>query len=263
MITATPAAGTGPRAAQLDRVTAMRLAAAEYLRYIALLRGLEDADWARQTDCPDWDVLAMATHVLGMAEMAASVRENIRQNRAARRQGGVYIDALTGLQVAERAQLRPAEVVSRLAQVAPRAARGRRRTPGLVRRRTMPMPQQVGDADERWTFGYLIDVILTRDPWMHRIDTARATGTPLRLTADHDGVIVADVVREWAGRHGQPYALTLTGPAGGTWSAGREGQGPRPGLSLDAIEFCRVLSGRSPAGDGAPAVGLLAVPVPF
>jgi uncharacterized protein (TIGR03083 family) len=274
MTTATPDAGTGLRAAQLDRVTAMRLAAAEYLRYLGLLRGLSDADWARPTDCPDWDVRAMATHVLGMAEMSASVRENIRQNRAARRQGGPYIDALTGLQVAERTRLRPAEVVSRLARVAPLAARGRRRTPGLLRRRAMPVPQQVGDAEERWTIGYLIDVILTRDTWMHRIDTARATGTPLRLTPDHDGVIVADVVREWAGRHGQPYALTLTGPAGGTWSAARDGQGEaaRPVLTLDAVEFCRALSGRRPAvdttgrrpaADTAPASELLTVPVPF
>lgn len=51
---------------------------------------------------------------------------------------------------------------------------------------------------------------------MHRIDIARATGAPLRLSAGHDGVIVADVVGEWAGRHGQPCTLTLTGPADGT-----------------------------------------------
>lgn len=39
---------------------------------------------------------------------------------------------------------------------------------------------------------------------MHRIDISRATGRPLTLTADHDGVLVADVVHEWAGRHGTP-----------------------------------------------------------
>jgi len=46
-------------------------------------------------------------------------------------------------------------------------------------------------------------VILTRDPWMHRLDLAPATDMPLHLTADHDGVIVADVVAEWADRHGK------------------------------------------------------------
>jgi hypothetical protein len=45
-------------------------------------------------------------------------------------------------------------------------------------------------------------------------------GTPLHLTADHDGVIVAYVVAEWADRHGKEFLLTLTGPAGGTWKTG-------------------------------------------
>ena len=86
----------------------------------------------------------------------------------------------------------------------------------------------------------LSDIILTRDPWMHRIDISRATGAPLRLTADHDGVIVADVVTEWSDRHGKDFTLTLDGQAGGTWSVGTNG----PALHFEAIEFCRCLSGR-------------------
>jgi len=117
----------------------------------------------------------------------------------------------------------------------------------------MPELQQVGGRDEAWTTGYLIDVILTRDPWMHRADIARVTGAAHVLTADHDGVLVADVVAEWAARHGQPYTLHLTGPAGGTWASG-EGV---PLIETDAVEFCRLLSGRGHAD------GLLAVQVPF
>jgi hypothetical protein len=119
----------------------------------------------------------------------------------------------------------------------------------------LPFPEEqvIGDVTERWTFGYLMDVILTRDPWMHRVDIARATGHSLELTAEADGVLVDDVVREWAGRHGQPYRLRLTGPAGGSWSAGEGG----PELERDAVEFCRLLSGR---GHGT---GLLAQEVPF
>ena len=101
--------------------------------------------------------------------------------------------------------------------------------------------------------GYLTDRIYTRDAWMHRVDIARATGRELVLTPEHDGRIVADVVAEWARVHGQPYRLTLTGPAGGTWSAGADGEE----ITLDAIEFCRILSGR------APGEGLLAHEVPF
>ena len=56
-----------------------------------------------------------------------------------------------------------------------------------------------------------------------RLDIARAVGREAELTADHDGVLVADVVAEWAQRHGSPYRLHLTGPAGGSWAAGDDG----------------------------------------
>ncbi|HEU4912361.1 MAG TPA: hypothetical protein VFV76_10715 [Actinomycetes bacterium] len=51
---------------------------------------------------------------------------------------------------------------------------------------------------EKWTLGYLTDVILTRDTWMHRSDIAAATGRAMTLTAEHDGVLVADIAAEWA-----------------------------------------------------------------
>ena len=81
---------------------------------------------------------------------------------------------------------------------------------------------------------------LHRDTWMHRGDIARATGRELVLTPDHDGRIVADVVAEWARRHGRPFRLVLEGPAGGEFVQGDDGEQ----LRLDAVEFCRVLSGR-------------------
>ncbi len=241
-----------PSTSLLDRPTLMRLAATEYTRFATLLTGLEVQDWTRPTDCPDWDVRAIAGHVLGMAEMAASIRENRRQQKAAAQRGG-DIDALTSLQVEERADLTPRQVTDLFQVVGPRAARARRRAPALIRRRKMPVQQDVGGRPETWSLGYLIDTILTRDPWMHRIDISRATGRPLALSADHDGVLVSDVVTEWAARHQAPCRLTLTGPAGGSWTFGDGG----PSIEMDAIEFCRTLSGRE---QGA---GLLATEVPF
>jgi uncharacterized protein (TIGR03083 family) len=251
------AAGTtvrsAPRLPVLDSERAMPLAAEEYARFGALLRALEPADWSRATDCPEWDVRAIAGHVLGMAEMASTLRASIAQNAAASRAGG-GIDALTALQVRRNAGLTPAEVVDRFAAVAPRAVRGRRRLGRVLRRLAVPEEQVVGGRPERWTLGFLLDVILTRDTWMHRVDIGRAAGRELLLTPEHDGVLVADVVAEWASRHGRPYRLRLTGPAGGEWSSGER---PEEELELDAVEFCRVLSGR---GHGS---GLLAQPVPF
>jgi hypothetical protein len=107
--------------------------------------------------------------------------------------------------------------------------------------------------DGKWKLGYLVDIIMARDYWMHRVDLARATGKELVLTPDHDGRIVADVVAEWARAHAQPFTLTLDGPAGGTFA--REGNGEQ--LQLDAVQFCRILSGR------ATGSGLLDQEVPF
>jgi uncharacterized protein (TIGR03083 family) len=246
-----------PRRTRLDRRTAMRLAADEYTRVADALAGLRAEDWDKPTDCPAWDVRQLACHVVGMAEMAAGVREGVRQRRLAGADAAAqripFIDALTALQVRERDDWTPAQVVDGARSVGPRAARGRRMTPFFMRRRAVPVPQRVNGRDETWTLGFMVDTILTRDPWMHRMDLAQAAGQPPELTHEHDGAIVSDVVEEWAQRHGLPYRLTLTGPAGGTWSQGSGG----PAIEMDAVEFCRIVSGR---GSGE---GLLATQVPF
>ncbi len=240
-----------PRRSALDRTTAMRLAATEYGRFLTQVQRLQPGQWTEPTDCAGWDVRALVAHVVGMTEMSASLLEQLRQMRAARRAGGEFIDALTALQVAKHAADSTGQLVARYAVVGPQAARGRRRTPGLVRSRTMPMLQTVGSAKEEWTFGFLVDVILTRDTWMHRVDVSRATGLDLDLDAGHDGVLVADVVAEWAARHGQPCTVELSGPAGGRWAFGSGGTH----VAQDAVDFCRGVSGR-----GEPALG---TPVPF
>lgn len=228
------------RHATIPRPLALRLAEQEYERFLAQLRALPDEAWKERTDCPAWDVREMACHLLGMVEMAASTRELVRQQRAAAKAGGDPLDALTALQVAERADWSPERIMSRWAERYPRAVAGRRRVPGWIRARRMPQPQLVGGGQEWWTIGYLLDVILTRDPWLHRVDIARAADVPLHLTAEHDGVLIDDIVAEWAQRHGQAVHLVLDGVAGGEWTYGAGG----PEVRADAVEFARALSGR-------------------
>lgn len=230
------------------------LAATETARMVAALRALEPADWGAPTDCPDWDVRAMAGHVLGMTEGFTGLRRMVSMFRAgARRAGdGPMIDGVTAAQVAANAHLSTGELVDRMAASGPRQARWRASRRLL---RAMPDREQMPDGTvETWRMGFILDVILTRDTWMHRVDVSRATGRAPELTPEHDGRIVADVVAEWARRHGRPFRLHLTGPAGGTFV-----QGPGGGeeLALDAVEFCRMLGGR--AGGG----GLLTQQVPF
>ena len=262
--TGTAAMGEGPidvtDTAPLGHTEAMELLEVELDRTLEMLHTLDAADWAAQTPCPDWDVNHMYLHVLGACEAAASMRENAHQMRLARRHrarnGGPLEAGLSNVQVREREDLSPDELVARLAAVAPRTVRKRTTMPAPMRRMRMKID---GPVVEKWTLGYLVDTIYLRDLWMHRVDTAWATGRGTSLTADHDGRIVGDVVAEWARRHGQPFHLTLSGPAGGMYtSRGAEATGGAgESYEYDAVEFCRILAGR------AEATGLLTTIVPF
>lgn len=229
----------------------MAAAREEYRRLDQLLRDLRPEEWERPTDCAEWDVRAMVAHLVGGADCAASVREMLRQAYQGRRlrKHGDLVDKMNAVQVAERAGHVPSRLVADLAVAGERAVRARSRLPRAVRAVPLPFGPPLGTKP----LGYLMDRIYTRDEWLHRMDICRATGRTPVLDADHDGRIVDDVVREWASYHQQPYHLELTGPAGGTWSSGADG----PRLSLDAVELCRVVSGR------APGEGLLATTVPF
>lgn len=239
----------------ISRTDAALLAATEYQRLAGQLRTLTSADWTRPTDCSLWDVRAMAGHCVGMLSDFTSLRSMVKRvfaaTRAAKAEGCVMIDAMTALQVADNAGLTTDELIAAIEERGPAAARWRTGAPALLK--AMPLKENVDGRPETWRLGYLLDTILTRDPWMHRVDISRATGRDLVLTPDHDGRIVADVVAEWARRHGRPFVLELTGPAGGRFVAGDGGEQ----ITLDAVEFCRILSGR------APGHGLLTQQVPF
>ncbi len=232
--------------APLAHDEAMRLATAEYDRLLALVDDLRDEEWSRPTDCAGWDVKAMLAHIVGMLELQADPQERTRQisaaATAAAESGRLRLDALTALQISERAAFSTDQLRAALHDAAPRGLAARRAMPQAMRDAPYD-PQLPGESG--WTVGYLFDIVHTRDPWIHRVDIARATGRQPQLSADHDGRIVADVVADWAGRHGQPFALTLTGPAGGTYVAGHDGVD----LHLDAVELCRILSGRE-SGSG-------------
>ena len=163
--------------APLGHTEAMGLAETEFARAIAQLRDLSDEDWRRPTVCELWDVRDLASHVLGMAEAQASVRQFAHDYRSARkRSGGKMIDGMTATQVAERAFMTPEAIVNRLAVIAPKAVNARRRTPALIRN-AVRMKQDPPFDMEKWRFGYLVDTIFTRESG----SSTQSTGTsPMR-----------------------------------------------------------------------------------
>jgi uncharacterized protein (TIGR03083 family) len=235
----------------------MKLAATEYQRFGDLIESLTPEEWATPTVCTGWDVRAMVVHILGEAESNARMREFAHQMRLGRKlakEKGYdhFVHGVNDVQIAERAHLSPDDVVREWKQVWPKALKGRKRTPPFLR----PLPViDMGPPLGRRTLGYLMDRVLTRDPWMHRIDACRAIGREPVLTSEHDGRLIADMVRDWADTHGHAFELELTGPAGGTYSQGTGGEH----LTIDAIEWIWILSGR---GDTA-ATGLLTKELPL
>lgn len=244
------------RTPAFPRDEAMRLAETAYARFAEAVEGLTPEDWSRPTDCTGWKVRDLVGHVVGSMRAAASTREFVSQfreiKRRAKQRGGNETDHMTAIQIERTADATERAITRECRDLVGPAARGRRRTPALLRRR-VTIPVEFGDVSETWTLGYLVDVVLTRDAWLHRIDLCRAVDKEPVLTPDHDGRIVADVALEWAERHRSPVHLTLTGPAGGDFEWGEGGER----LEFDAVEFCRILSGR------APGEGLLATAVPF
>ena len=238
----------------LDHDEAMTLADTEIDRLLALVDDLTADDWPRPTDCTGWTVRDMLGHLLGMFELQADREERMRQIKTAAerasRSGQLRLTELTALQVREHADLTVEQLRQQLHQTAPRGLAARRALPADLRA-TPYDPELPGE--RMWTLGYLFDIIHTRDPWLHRVDICRATRRDLLLTAEHDGRIVANVVADWAPRHGRPFVLELTGPAGATFTAGTDG----PHLQMDAIEFCRTLSGRE------EGTGILATRITF
>jgi uncharacterized protein (TIGR03083 family) len=239
--------------APIGRAEATSLAATEYDRFAALLRALPPAAWDLPTDCTRWSVHDVAAHIVGETESFASPREFVHQWRPAarvRREIGSpwLIDGVNEVQVRDRRTTPPAELVARPVAAAPRATRTRARLPRPLRAVPVVFPPPVG----RRSVAYLVDLVITRDVWMHRVDIARATGADLVLTPEHDGRIVEDIVSDWAATHPDPFHLELSGPVGGTYRRGAAAP-----TTIDAVEFVQVVSGR------AGGKGVLAHPLPL
>jgi uncharacterized protein (TIGR03083 family) len=290
----TPAA----RLPQTDPDQAHAVAHAEGRATLELLRTLGSDDWARPTDCTDWDVRALVAHLVAQCQDGIHLASMARRELLGRRRypDKSPLDAYMAVGVDDHRAASGPQLVERFARLWPRAARARRRRPAVLRRLTLDpgIPGQ-----PRWRLDYLLDVIYNRDLWMHRIDLARATGRPFIL-GDHDRQIVAQVVRDlargWsaapvAGCWGPATRWRSSGPRRSptcalwpaatttwswSWSLGRRPRSPpsaRPESSSDRRGLClRLLQGveadqrarqlHEPQHDvGAPLVAHLQAPV--
>ena len=145
MNTTTTAVGAIRR---IERPECTALALLEFHRIGELLGTLDEADWSRPTDCPDWDVRAVAGHILGMAQTFSSLRQflSYMPTAARTRHGRDLTDSLTALQVERTAGLDRSTLISDIGVVGAAAARWRA-SRRLMRR--IPLKQPMPDGTRR------------------------------------------------------------------------------------------------------------------
>ena len=234
---------TVARPAPASRRRAAEVAAAELAAFQHVVSGLHGQDWDQPTDSVGWSVRDVVAHVAGQYEELARPDTFLRRLRAANRRypERIRLDGHNQVQIDELASRSPAGLTAHLAHFGPKGLAATRRMPELIRRVPITIFFPEPPLPDRH-MSYLHDVLTARDTWMHRIELIRATGqqwTPY----PHDADIVARVVYDLdLGWRDAPFELTLTGPAGGTWTIGT-GTAVTT-TTVDAIAALLHLSGR-------------------
>lgn len=214
----------------------------EFERFSQLLDKLSKEDWNKPTACTAWTVKDMLAHQAGGYASGTGYKEMIRQYTARKKPGQLPEDAVNDLQVGERRDKTPAEIISELRQVAPKAMHNWAYGFKLVKWVSIPHP-----VSGTLSLRHLMWVIHSRDTWMHRLDICRATGNHFEQTAEHDGRIAALVMRDVARQlqkklSDKAIVFELTGVAGGTWWVGSGNEVAR--LRMDVLDFNIFVSGR-------------------
>lgn len=226
----------------------------ELERFTALVETLAPDDWGKPTACTAWTVRDILAHQAGGYASGTGYKEMFRQYSVMPKKGQLFEDAITERQLRARAGKSPAELIAELGQVGPAAIQKWAYQFRLIKPITAPHP--IGG---RLSLRDLMWVIHSRDTWIHRLDICRATNRAFQQTREHDGRIVALVMRDEAillreKLAGRAVIFDLTGVAGGVWKVGR-GEAAAT-IQMDALDFNILASGRFTYAEGRAKAAL-------
>lgn len=229
-----------------------------------LLASIDGDEWQRRTVCDEWDVADIAGHLIGQAEDVNQLLSFPRRYRKAKRvyPGVLRIDAHMMVQADEHRGTPPARLRAEFDQVWARATERISTEPRMLRRMSMTVN------GFRMNLGYIHDILLARDLWMHRDDVCQALGRPFDA-GPYGDELVAQVMYDvidgpWWGER-PAVEVELTGAGGGTYQLGRGA--PVGRAAVDAVGYMRTLSGRDDApvvtGDPVATEALASCRMPF
>lgn len=207
-----------------DRVRCRGHRDAELRAWHELLASIEGDEWQRRTVCDAWDVADIAGHLIGQAEDVLRLWSfPLRDVKAKRRYpDAVLLDAHMMVQADDHRGTPPAELRVLFDRRWAKATRRISSNPELMRRMTIKLEGIPGF--ERLGLGYIQDILLARDLWMHRDDVCQALGRPFDAGPYADEMVAQvmyDVIDGpfWGDR--PAVEVELTGPGGGTYQLGR------------------------------------------
>ncbi|WP_165956585.1 maleylpyruvate isomerase family mycothiol-dependent enzyme [Kribbella antibiotica] len=228
---------------------------AELSAWHDLLAAIHGTEWQRRTVCDEWDVADIAGHLIGQAEDVIRPLSFPRRLRKAKRTypSTPKFDAHMMVQADEHRGTPPAVLRSTFDRTWSKATKRITSNPALIRRISMAMDEF---PDFSLNLGYIQDILLARDLWMHRDDVCQALDRPFDA-GPYGAELVAQVMRDvldgpfWGDR--PAVDVELTGQGGGTYRLGR-GE-PVGRAAVDAVGYMRTLSGRDdvPVVSGDPA----------
>lgn len=216
---------------------ALSLALAE--DFTGLLAELSPGEWNAVTACDPWTVKDVAAHLLGWCDALCSPRAMASQARAGLRRRKRFdnlLDAHNDGQVEAARGQSPDEVLGRLREMLPRAAKLRRRLGSSLHY----VPAYAGFLGGPFNLGYLLTSIFPRDILVHAIDVADATGRDAPVSAAGER-IAADMLRDWARRTG---AQATVETSRGVYVAG---DGGTTTISGSTAAIVHRLAGRTPS----------------
>lgn len=255
--------------ARVSRRDSFEHRAAEITAWLELTRSLDADEWHRPTVCSEWDVADIVGHMVGQTDDVLRPWSFVRRELQARRRypGADRWDAHMMVQADEYRGTAPEPLIALFQQRWAKASRRILKLPKPLRAMRMTIEDIPDPEFRRVNLGYVHDVLLPRDLWMHRDDICQALDRPFDA-GPYATELIAQVMLDleltgyWSG---PAVELELTGQGGGRY---RLGTGDPVGAAqVDAVAYMRTVSGRDDnpvvTGDPAAVDAVAATRMPF